>query len=89
MDFLDALAHGGDGGRQPVRAGLVQRSQDAAAKRQPDQHGQQQQDAGLVGGAVEGHHLAGAGHHRAAGEVEEGRLGKSRVAAAHAYSPCE
>ncbi|KAG1448104.1 hypothetical protein G6F57_016926 [Rhizopus arrhizus] len=53
------------------------------------QHGQQQQDAGLVGGAVEGHHLAGAGHHRAAGEVEEGRLGKSRVAAAHAYSPCE
>uniref|UniRef100_A0A914YWS1 Uncharacterized protein n=1 Tax=Panagrolaimus superbus TaxID=310955 RepID=A0A914YWS1_9BILA len=53
------------------------------------QHGQQQQDAGLVGGAVEGHHLVGAGHHRTAGEVEEGRLGKSRVAAAHACSPCE
>ncbi len=53
------------------------------------QHGQQQQEAGLVDGAVEGHCLVGAGHHRAAGEVEEGRLGKSRIAAAHACSPCE
>jgi len=46
-------------------------------------HRQQQQQAGLVDGAVEGHRPGAARDHRAAAGVEEGGIGEGWVAAAH------